>query len=215
MSKSNPSTNTPIPMTIYDLLTFSNAIAIISVRSMGVMESEQGSTKGLTKTLITALGAGGIVVTAIAMPGAGYLYKEIQKKKLLKKQNMRRLKAAIKRLERQQVVSWHETGDHVTLTLTEHGRKKVLQYAIDDLTLQQQDKWDGYFRIVIFDIPEEKKVAREMLRKKLRELGFQKLQKSAFITRLECKNEIDFLRHNLEIAQHVTYILAREVASVV
>ena len=84
---------------------------------------------------------------------------------------------------------------------------------MDSLILKNTGKWDGLFRIVIFDIPEEKRKVREFLREKLRNLGFQQLQKSVFVIRLECKDEIDFLRHSLEIAPHVSYILAKDVPS--
>ena len=52
---------------------------------------------------------------------------------------------------------------------------------------------DGEWRIVIFDIPEKFKKAREALRMKLKELGFLELQKSVFIFPYECEDEINFI----------------------
>lgn len=42
--------------------------------------------------------------------------------------------------------------------------------------------WDGKWRLVIFDLPEERKIRREALRRKLYELGFGQLQKSIYIS---------------------------------
>ena len=46
----------------------------------------------------------------------------------------------------------------------------------------QNQKWDGKWRIVTFDIPEKKRKIRQNLRYKLRELGFAMLQKSIWIS---------------------------------
>ncbi len=43
-------------------------------------------------------------------------------------------------------------------------------------------KWDGYWRILIFDIPENQRRKRDVLRRKLSELNFYQLQKSVWLT---------------------------------
>ena len=43
-------------------------------------------------------------------------------------------------------------------------------------------KWDGFFMIVTFDVPEKKRHIRESLRAKLSELGFGLLQESVWIS---------------------------------
>lgn len=46
----------------------------------------------------------------------------------------------------------------------------------------QKRKWDGKWRLVIFDIGEEIRILRDSLRDKLKELGFGMLQKSIYIS---------------------------------
>lgn len=43
-------------------------------------------------------------------------------------------------------------------------------------------KWDGYFMIVVFDVPEKDRVIRDCLRDKLQLLGFGMLQESVWIS---------------------------------
>ena len=43
-------------------------------------------------------------------------------------------------------------------------------------------RWDGWWRIVIFDIEEKNKYLRDRVRKKLLELGFGKWQESVYIS---------------------------------
>jgi len=44
--------------------------------------------------------------------------------------------------------------------------------------------WDKKWRLVVFDIPEKNRLARDALRKKLKELGFAPLQRSTWISPL-------------------------------
>lgn len=44
-----------------------------------------------------------------------------------------------------------------------------------------KEPWDGKLRLVIFDVPEEKKYWREIIRKELLLMQFQQLQKSVYV----------------------------------
>lgn len=57
--------------------------------------------------------------------------------------------------------------------------------------------WDGYWRIVIFDIEEKRKILREKLRSKLLSLGFGMWQKSVYVTPHDIEEEINgYLKSN-------------------
>lgn len=169
---------------------------------------------GLTKALLLTLGAGVVIGTALVFPGVGLLYKEFKKQQWEDAKKRGVLRSTIKRLEKQKLISWKEKDGELQIALEEKGRKRILEYKIDTLILKDASKWDGLWRVVIFDIPEDNRKAREFFREKLKNLGLQQLQKSVFITRLECKDEIDFLRHSLEISPYVSYILAKDVSSI-
>lgn len=68
----------------------------------------------------------------------------------------------------------------VYIRITSDG-KKLIQRDFPMLALQNRE-WDGRWRIVMFDVEEINKQARERLRVKLKELGFGMLQKSVFIS---------------------------------
>jgi hypothetical protein len=53
--------------------------------------------------------------------------------------------------------------------------------------------WDGKWRVVIFDIPDNKKTARDVFRGKLIVLGFEKIQESVYAYPFECSLEISQL----------------------
>lgn len=177
--------------------------------------NEIGLTKGLTKIVLMSLGAGAIIGTALIFPGVGYLYKEFKKEQWEKAKRRGRLKDTIRRLETQKFISWKEKDGDLILTLTEKGKKKALKFNIDEMKIKIPNKWDGIFRVVVFDIPERNRDARNIFRKKLKDLGFYQMQKSVFVHRFECREEIDFLRHELGVAPFVNYIVAKEISRVV
>ena len=72
------------------------------------------------------------------------------------------------------------------------------------------DKWDGMWRLVMFDIPERFKKGRNALSLKLKQMGFYPMQKSAFISPYECKNEVDFVVELFNLKLYVRFILVKE-----
>ncbi len=82
----------------------------------------------------------------------------------------------------------------IYIALTKEGRKKAGKYLIDDLKIEKPKKWDGKYRIVIFDIPNITRPKRDSLRGKLKELGFFKLQQSAWGCPYPCKKEMELLK---------------------
>ena len=75
------------------------------------------------------------------------------------------------------------TGDkELIYRLTDPGRDKALWVKMKIL----DEKWDGKWRVVIWDIPEQRKRVRDLLRYKLKTLGFEKLQKSVWVSKINC-----------------------------
>src|SRR3989339_2098968 len=108
------------------------------------------------------------------------------------------------------LVDYKEDKDgFVKIVLTKEGQKKALKFKLDEMEIKKPAKWDGEWRIVIFDIPEKFKKAREALRIKLKELGFLELQKSVFILPYECEDEINFIVEVFLIRPFVRIVRAK------
>ena len=154
-----------------------------------------------TKDVLKVLAAGGLLVGSVAIPslpialGAVYkVWKDVNKKDLGR---------IMKRLEKQEMISFKEQANKTIITITEKGKRRLLAQDFENITLKAK-KRDGKWRLVIFDIPEGKKANREVFRRKLIQLGFLRLQDSVFASAFPCKEEIDFLCHYLEISDYVT-----------
>ncbi len=72
-------------------------------------------------------------------------------------------------------------------------------------------KWDGKYRVVIFDIPEKKKEFRNWFRKELYLLKYKKLQKSVFTGKYPLPPELIKEIKSAKMGNCVNYILAEKV----
>lgn len=109
-------------------------------------------------------------------------------------------------LKKRKLIKIEEKDNKITLLLTENGRKRKLQYDLENIQISKPAVWDRRWRILMFDIPESRKIIRECLRKKLKQLGFFPFQKSVWIHPYTCEDEIDFIAENLSIAQCLTLL---------
>ena len=108
--------------------------------------------------------------------------------------NKNRLYRIVREFYNEKLVDYKEDKENfVKIVLTKEGQKKALKFKIDEMEIKKSPKWDKEWRVVIFDIPERFKKAREALREKLKDLGFIKLQESVFVFPYECEDEIDFI----------------------
>ncbi|MDO8429785.1 MAG: hypothetical protein Q7S73_00250 [bacterium] len=122
------------------------------------------------------------------------------------------LRRAIEGLYKNRLIDMKELVDgRIKITLKDSGNKKVLEYKLEDMNIKKPIKWDGKWRMVLFDIPDSKKKIREVLRFHLKRLGFFQYQKSVFIYPYDCKNEIDFLIEFYQIRPHLRQLVISDI----
>jgi hypothetical protein len=107
-----------------------------------------------------------------------------------------------------------QRGHQIYISLTKEGKKKAGLFQIDSLKIKRPKKWNGKWRIVIFDISQLKKIYREALRGKLKELGFYPLQKSVWVHPFDCQAEIELLRDFFGLFENeMRLILAEDIGN--
>jgi DNA-binding transcriptional regulator PaaX len=164
--------------------------------------------KEVAKNILLAIGIVGILSTVVIAPGLSKILP------ILSKVDPYRINQEIKRLQKRGLVEIIKRKNGITdLKITDGGKKKLAQYKIDNLKLEKSQKWDKKWRIVIFDIPIQKNISRNLLRKKIKNLGFYKLQKSVFVTPYECLAVVSFLRDYFGVNGEVEYIEAEKLES--
>ncbi len=126
-----------------------------------------------------------------------------------RKINKQSVERAIYNLYKSKLISECENPDgSLTMVLTDKGKKKIATFNIDNMEIKKPKVWDKKWRMVIFDIPEKYKPAREALRETLKRLGFYEYQKSVLVYPYECQKEIDFVIEYFDIRPYVRIIAA-------
>lgn len=119
---------------------------------------------------------------------------------------------AVRRLYESKLLEIKERKNgEVILVLSEEGKKRILIYNIENLKLRRQEKWDGCWRIIIFDVPEKLRYARDVLSQKLKEIGMYQLQKSVYVYPFKCKDELEFIIEYFGLRPYVRFGLLKEI----
>ncbi|MDD5147078.1 MAG: hypothetical protein PHV63_00810 [Candidatus Daviesbacteria bacterium] len=173
-----------------------------------------------TKEIIYFLGMGAILTATIFMPGLGYVARMIDRAKKdhdwresqrqWKKFNPHILKRNLKRLRDQKIVEIVEKDGQEIVKLTQKGHTKYLKFKLEKLSLQGK-KWDGKWRIVIYDIAKFKKNQVSAFRNILKYINFFQLQKSVYLTPYPCEEQILYLREYFGIDEEVLLIRADKI----
>jgi len=138
------------------------------------------------------------------LPYAGDLFddKSVYKKKKYKEVTVRQ---SLRRLEKHGFIERKNSK----YALTAKGRN--LLKNIRQAKKEKAYVWDGKYRVVIFDIPEEKRQVRNWLRRELDLLKYKKLQESVFVGKHPLPRDlIKDIKKN-KIGGCVNYLLAEKV----
>lgn len=122
------------------------------------------------------------------------------------------LKRSIKSLYASKLIKIiHNPDKTITITLTQNGKNKALTYNMNKMKIAKPTKWDKKWRIVMFDIPENRKKHRDALRFHLKDLGFFEYQKSVFAHPFECTDELDYVIEFYDLRKFVRVIIAEKL----
>ncbi len=96
------------------------------------------------------------------------------------------------------------------LQLTDKARERLARIDAK-LIATPQDVWDGWWRIIIYDIPNELQSARHALQNELRRYGCYILQRSVYITPFPCIDDIQTLAARCGADKYVTHFEAKNL----
>lgn len=100
-------------------------------------------------------------------------------------------------------------GKNYQLTL--QGESLLCRWQFVDFKFKKPKKWDKKWRVIIFDIPEKKRKARDDLTLLFRQAGIRRLQNSVWIYPHDCEDIITLLKTDLRIGKHLLYMIVDEL----
>ena len=161
----------------------------------------------ITKIVLSTLLAVGFITVALAAPNAVQIFKYFKPKNAYERE---RIKNSLTRLQRQGLIKQRDRMDGY-FVLTAEGKAKAMRYRLEDTKIQKQKKWDRKWRLVMFDIPQEKQKARQAVNFALKKIGCVHYQKSVFITPFPCKKEIDFIGDTFGVREYIRIVVAENI----
>lgn len=104
--------------------------------------------------------------------------------------------------------SFLASGESAQLEVTTKGLNALNNIVFE--AIRDHKPWDKHWRIVIYDIPESKRLARNRIRQLLKDLGFKQLQASVWVHPLPCLKQFQIIRKTYGIDQHLLLLEAAD-----
>jgi DNA-binding transcriptional regulator PaaX len=119
--------------------------------------------------------------------------------------NPQQAKKVIFNLNREKLIKEKKNYDgSIIISLTDKGKLRALNLSFRRFC-DKKEKWDGKWRLIAFDIPNECKKGREALTYRFRIGGFYKLQESLFLYPYDCEKEIKALVELFKLQKYVRF----------
>ena len=97
------------------------------------------------------------------------------------------------------------------LRLTKEGKQKMNNIALECESSLVSTTWDGYWRIILLDIPEERKNEREALRYLLKKAGFACLKNSVWISMYPFEHLFTNIKKDLNLSTELIIIVTDKI----
>lgn len=97
------------------------------------------------------------------------------------------------------------------LRLTKDGRQKMNNLALECEATLVSTAWDGYWRIILLDLPENRKSEREALRYLLKKAGFICLKNSVWISMYPYENLFTNIKKDLNLSTELIIIVTDKI----
>lgn len=95
--------------------------------------------------------------------------------------------------------------------LTDKGEIKLQEYERGELKIERPKNWDGKWRLIIFDIREQRRRIRDLLRRQLQELGLVRLQNSVWVHPYDFSEIVILFKAEALIGKDVLYLTVEEL----
>jgi DNA-binding transcriptional regulator PaaX len=103
------------------------------------------------------------------------------------------------------------SGQNDYALLTKEGKKKMHSLQLNDDTTLVNINWDGLWRIILLDLPEDRKSERESLRYLLKKAGFVCLKNSAWISPYPFEHLFTNIKKDLELTTEMMIIVTENI----
>jgi len=128
-----------------------------------------------------------------------------------RERDKRRFSQEMSRLAKAGFIKKYFDGKEHWVELEPRGKVQIKRFLTQDLEIASPSKWDRKWRLVIYDIANDKKDKRQIFKSKLEKLGFRKLQESVYVFPFDCLDMISLMKDMYYLSPHIQYIVADRI----
>ncbi len=161
--------------------------------------------KEVVKAILAAIGVAAVIVAVATTPNIALLLKPLIEHGRRRQFRKRSIEQAVRRLHKQRLIEFAEKGGKTSVQITERGKSRLREFNFEELKLVLPQSRNRVWTIILFDIPEYKKAARDALRRKLKELGCYQYHRSVFVYPAPCRDEVDFVGEFFGVSKHIIH----------
>ena len=180
--------------------------------NMGKLEQEVRKRERygkIEKAILGIILAAGVLSVAVVAPN---ILKILPKARGRSGSSFKQgIEKATTRLVRKGLLTFERTDQRTRIRITQKGKQVLLRAGDKKIKLRKPKRWDKKWRVVIFDVPEHRRVVRNKIRVALENIGFLKLQHSVWVYPYDCEDFIVLLKADFKIGKDVLYIIAEHI----
>lgn len=165
----------------------------------------------IAKIILKTVAVAGVLSMAVLAPNALQILGPFYGRKEKRYNPKYYLETAVSRLKKHGLIKFQKQNDKTFIRLTPKGEEELLRYQLQEITIKKPEKWDGKWRLIIFDIKEKRRRTRNLLRQELINFGFLKLQNSVWIYPYNCEEIAVMLKAYFHLGKDVLYITAEKI----
>ena len=176
---------------------------------MGKLEKElkkRVRKENIQKIILSSIATAGILGVAVLAPNALQILKFFDTKSKNKWQKYN-INHSIKRLKDHGLIYFETTEKGTFARLTRKGEDKLRKFELLGYKLKKPKRWDGKWRVLIFDIKEERKGTRDKIRFTLKRIGFLRLQDSVWVYPYDCEDLVTLMKADFKIGKDLLYLI--------
>ncbi len=181
---------------------------------MGNLEKEikkKDKRKNIQKIILSTIFTVGMLGVAFVAPNVLSAIKKLEGSFKRKKNLKYSINDSFTRLREKDLIEIVEINGKKVARITKKGESKLDFLDKHNFKLKIPKKWDGRWRIVIFDIKESRSKTRFLLRKTLSQIGFVRLQNSVWLYPYDCEDLISLLKADFKIGKDVLYMIVEKL----
>ncbi|MEK7128123.1 MAG: CRISPR-associated endonuclease Cas2 [Patescibacteria group bacterium] len=181
---------------------------------MGNLEQEikkKDRRKNIQKIILNTVFAVGMLSVALVAPNVLSAIKKLDGTFTRKKNLKYSINESFTRLREKGLIEIIEVNGKKVACITEKGKDKLDFLDKHNFKLKIPKKWDGRWRVVIFDIKESRSKTRFLLRKTLSQIGFIRLQNSVWLYPYDCEDLISLLKADFKVGKDVLYMIVEKL----